>query len=84
VVLAAYFIESGLILVVAPWSPFWDRNGFATYVPLLEPVLASPFVRGAVSGIGAITALAGLAEIGGLFGRRERGSQQQPAPPVER
>jgi hypothetical protein len=83
VVLAAYFIESGLILVVAPWSSFWDRNGFTRYLPLLEPVLASPFVRGAVSGIGAITAVAGLAELGGLFGRRDRASRQ-PAPPLER
>jgi hypothetical protein len=83
VVLAAYFIESGLILVVAPWSPFWDRNGFTQYLPLLEPFLESPFVRGAVSGIGAITAFAGLAELGGLFARRERASGQ-PAPPAER
>ena len=28
------------------------------------------FVRGAVSGIGGITALAGLAELGGIFGPR--------------
>ena len=70
VLFAAYFIESGLILVVAPWSPFWERNVFAEYLPALAPFLDSPFVRGAVSGIGAITALAGLAEVGGLFAAR--------------
>jgi hypothetical protein len=36
----------------------------------MASVLSSPFVRGGVSGIGAVTALAGLAEIGGAFGVR--------------
>ena len=71
IALAAYFIEAGLILVVAPWSAFWDRNIFASYVPALEPFLASPFVRGAVTGIGAMTAFAGLAELAGIFTARE-------------
>jgi hypothetical protein len=69
--LAAYFLEAGLILIVAPWSAFWDRNFFAAAVPSLERLLASPFVRGGVSGLGVITALAGFAELGAaLAGRR--------------
>jgi hypothetical protein len=68
---AAYFIEAGLILIIAPWSGFWGRNVFAEYIPALQPVLASHFFRGAVSGVGLITVLAGLAELGGLLlGRR--------------
>ena len=67
ILFAAYFLEAGFILVVAPWSGFWERNFFAATTPALQPFLESPFVRGAVSGIGAITALAGLAEIGGLI-----------------
>jgi len=59
-----------LILIVAPWSGFWERNFFASSLPALGPILASPFVRGGVSGIGAVTALAGLFEIGGAFGAR--------------
>ena len=55
---------------MAPWSRFWDRNFFAASVPALQHLLASPFVRGGVSGIGGITALAGLAELAGLFARR--------------
>ena len=69
---AAYFLEAGLILMVAPWSTFWDRNFFAESVPALEGILASPFARGAVSGIGAITAVAGLSELGALFISRRR------------
>ena len=82
VLFAAYFIESGLILVVAPWTPFWERNVFAHYLPALAAVLDSPFVRGAVSGIGGMTALAGVAEVGALFAARRRppGTPASPAP----
>ena len=37
---------------------------------MLEGFFANLFVRGAVSGIGGITALAGLAELAGIFGPR--------------
>jgi hypothetical protein len=70
--LAAYFVEAGLILIIAPWSSFWDRNVFAGVLPFLDPVMASPYARGAVSGIGLITLIAGLAELATAFsGRRE-------------
>lgn len=70
ILFAAYFLEAGLILIVAPWSSFWERNSFVAAMPSLEPVLVSWFVRGGVTGVGAITALAGLAELGGIFGPR--------------
>ena len=75
ILFAAYFLEAGFILVVAPWSAFWERNFFAAVTPALQPFLESPFVRGAVSGIGAVTALAGLAEVGGIIASRRRRSQ---------
>lgn len=78
---AAYFLEAGLILIVAPWSSFWDRNLFIAWVPPLQDLLASPFARGAVSGVGAISAIAGLAELAGVFGLwRQR---RRDAPPAE-
>jgi hypothetical protein len=67
---AAYFLEAGLILLVAPWSRWWDRNFFADTLPILDAVLASPYARGAVSGVGLITVLAGLADLGAAFGSR--------------
>ena len=27
-VFLAYFAEVGLLLLIVPWSPFWDRNYF--------------------------------------------------------
>jgi hypothetical protein len=64
-----------LILVVAPWSGFWDRNLFVGAAPSLEHIFSSPFTRGAVSGIGAITVIAGLAELAGVLALRQRPSR---------
>ena len=80
ILFAAYFLEAGLILVVAPWSGFWDRNLFLGVIPSLEEVLASPFTRGAVSGVGAITVLAGLAELSGVLAMRQRARSEAQGP----
>jgi hypothetical protein len=69
--LAAYFLEAGLALVLAPWSArFWDQNPFLVTSPSLRDLFQNSFVRGAVSGIGVLTVFAGLAEIAGLFAAR--------------
>ena len=73
---AAYFLEAGFVLIVAPWKvAFWDRNFFVERLPLLEGFLGNVFVRGAVSGIGGLTALAGLAELAGIFVARQAGKE---------
>jgi hypothetical protein len=51
---------------------------FVEAVPALEQILSSPFARGAVSGIGAVTAIAGLTELASAFGARRRATQQAP------
>jgi hypothetical protein len=59
------------VLVVAPWSSFYDRNFFVERVPTLAQFLASSITRGALSGVGVVTVMAGLAEFGAaLAGRR--------------
>jgi hypothetical protein len=78
---AAYFLEAGLILIVAPWSSFWERNFFAETLPVVEGLLASPYARGAVSGVGVATLLAGLAELAGAFVSRRHTSSASPVPP---
>lgn len=57
--------------MVAPWSAFWFRNAFAEH-PAIAALLSNPFVRGGVTGIGLITAAAGLAELAGVRSRRRR------------
>ncbi len=59
----AYFLEVGLILVFVPWSAFWDRNYFAESLPVLQLIVKNNFVRGAVSGIGVLNLVAGLADL---------------------
>ena len=75
-VFAAYFLEAGFILAAAPWSTVWEHNRFAELWPALHAAMESPYVRGAVSGVGVITACAGLAELGGVIASRRR--QPQP------
>ena len=67
--LVALFLEVGFVLLVAPWSAFWDRNYFAEAVPGLRDLLTNNFVRGAVSGLGVINIFAGLAELADIFTR---------------
>jgi hypothetical protein len=69
---AAYFLEAGFILVVAPWSAFWEHNRFAELHRTIEVFVSSPYVRGAVSGIGVVTIIAGLAELASAIVHRRR------------
>ncbi len=62
----------GVLLVFVPWSAFWEHNYFAHVVPGLSHLLMNNFVRGAVSGLGAVNVVAGLAELLSLFSRRRR------------
>jgi hypothetical protein len=61
--LVVFFLEIGLVLIVVPWSAFWDRNYFAQLAPSLGALITNNFVRGAVSGLGLINVSAGVAEI---------------------
>ena len=59
----AYFLEVGLILLFIPWSVFWERNFFAESLPVVHAVVKNNFMRGAISGIGVLNLLAGLADL---------------------
>jgi hypothetical protein len=66
-----YFVEAGLLLLVAPWSAFWERNYFVTLLPAGREVLLNHFVRGAISGIGLVCLGAALGELGSLLAQRQ-------------
>jgi hypothetical protein len=68
----AYFIEVGLLLILVPWSGLWERNYFASSTPVVETLIRNHFVRGAVSGLGVVNLLAGLADLAALVGWRRR------------
>jgi hypothetical protein len=53
-------VWSGLWLSLAPWTALWDENLFARIVPTLGVMMANPYVRGAVTGVGVVTVVAGF------------------------
>jgi hypothetical protein len=63
-------LESGLLLVLIPWSAFWERNYFLETSSLLGEWLKNNYARGAISGLGFINVWAALAELADLFGGR--------------
>ena len=70
--LVAYFIEVGLLLVLVPWSPFWERNYFVTAYPVIYQFIRNHYVRGAVSGLGVVNLLMGFQELASVLMARRR------------
>jgi hypothetical protein len=73
----AYFLEVGLLLVLVPWSAFWDRNYFAQANPAFQEILRNNYLRGAVSGLGIVNLLLGFNDLAALFAARR---QLEPPP----
>ena len=75
-----YLLEAGLILVVLPWTEFWDRNYFiiAMNGPL-EMAVTNPIARGVVSGFGMVFFVAGVLEVVAVLIRRR---SEQVATPI--
>lgn len=48
---------------MAPWSQLWDRNYFGDLWPWLDVVMENLYARGAVSGVGLITAWSGIRDL---------------------
>ena len=78
--LVALFLEVGFVLLVVPWSPFWERNYFAQLYPSLQAFMANNFVRGAVSGIGVINIVAGLVDLVSLIVSRRHDQRTSVTP----
>jgi hypothetical protein len=68
----------GLVLTVAPWTLFWERNYFLTAVSPIRTVVLSPWFRGAVSAVGVVTIIAGLVDLFSVMAR-QRPTQPESA-----
>lgn len=64
---AAYLVQVGLVLAVAPWIPLWDRNYFATAWPQIRLWMSMDVVRAAVTTAGLLTLVAGLSDLYFVF-----------------
>jgi hypothetical protein len=74
----AFFLEVGLLLVVLPWSAFWEKNYFAMSWPGLRELLTNNFVRGAVTGLGLVNLYAGFADLAVVFATRAANAAGRP------
>ncbi|MGA2905935.1 MAG: hypothetical protein ABSD98_19080 [Candidatus Korobacteraceae bacterium] len=52
VVFVLFCLEVGIILTVAPWTPFWTSNSLLLSFPRVREFLMHGFVRGLISGLG--------------------------------
>lgn len=50
------WLELGLLLILIPWSLFWESNYFLNRYPGLIPILLNPYIRGVISGLGVVDA----------------------------
>ena len=73
-VLVVFFLEVGLVLTLAPWSAYWDRNYFAETMPVVHALITNNFVRGAVSGLGLVNICAAVADLIGMLMNRKGAS----------
>ncbi len=61
--------EVGILLLILPWTQFWDDNVFLYFItgklnaPWFPTLLTSGYVRGAVTGLGLLNILAGLRDV---------------------
>ena len=83
-VLVIFFLEVGLVLTLAPWSAYWDRNYFAETMPAIRALITNDFFRGAITGLGVVNICAAAADLFGMFTSRRGGddlsiARSQPA-----
>jgi hypothetical protein len=52
----------GLVLVVAPWTTWWEANYLLQPHPLLRNVLLNSFTRGAITGLGLVNLMLAVLE----------------------
>lgn len=72
-VLYAFFcFEIGVLLILLPWLDIWDRNYFSHLAARWPEVWTSPYLRGAVSGLGVVDVAISFIEVFRLrrFARR--------------
>ena len=62
VVFITFCLEIGLYLLIVPWTESWDGNYFSG-LPHVKTYWDNLYVRGAVSGLGAVNLFISLTEI---------------------
>ena len=58
-----YSLEVGVFLLFLPWLGLWENNYLLYLYPKVGPVVANPYFKGAVLGLGIVNILIGIQEI---------------------
>lgn len=58
-----YSLEVGVFLIFLPWLGIWENNYLLYRYPVFHPLIANPYFRGAVLGLGIVNILLGIQEI---------------------
>jgi len=53
----------GIILIVAPWTPYWANNSLLANFPQVREFLMYDFVRGLVTGLGLADLWLAISEV---------------------
>ena len=78
---AACFFEAGLLLLILPWTVFWDRNYVLELLPVVHAIAQSPYMRGAVSGLGVVNLAIGVQEVARMLSARFDGERRPSLAP---
>lgn len=49
-----FCFEIGVFLLLFPWTEWWEKSFFAGVIPAWYELWSSPYLRGAISGLGVI------------------------------
>ena len=63
VLVVTFCVEIGLFLLIFPWTDYWETNYFGQLAPKLHIYWYHGYVRGAVSGLGAVNLYIALMEV---------------------
>jgi hypothetical protein len=58
-----YSLEVGVALLILPWLSLWENNYLLYLYPRIRPLVANPFLKGAVLGLGIANILIGIHEV---------------------
>lgn len=62
VILVVFCLYVGLLLLLLPWTRYWQENHYLLTIPALGPILNSGIIRGVVSGLGLLDIWIGISE----------------------
>ena len=58
-----FCLEVGVVLLVFPWSEYWDNNFFSNWIPMTRDLWDNSYLRGAVSGLGIVNIFISFSEL---------------------